>query len=80
MSVKLVNNGMADGFMVRLPTKVEVHFPTATRVEVMPDGRLLLYNELICLSPSYAKGEFATFWRVQKERPKKLRTRTAIVR
>jgi len=60
--------------MVRLANLDEKHFPTATRVEEMPDGSIEIWFDRIFLN-RYAKGEHLSHWPVVKELPKRLRKR-----
>jgi hypothetical protein len=54
-----------DGFKVRLANGEERHFETATRVEELPDGGILLKNE--CVSVGHFKeSEFSTYWQIFK--------------
>jgi hypothetical protein len=58
--------------MVRLANLDEEYFPTATRVEEMPDGSVEIWFDRIFLS-RYAKGEHLSHWPVVRERSKKTR-------
>ena len=64
---KFVHNGLPDGYVVRLASMEEKHFPTATKVRENPDQSIEIWFDLIFLE-KYSKGEYLSFWPVQKER------------
>lgn len=69
-----IRNGLPDGYVVRLVSLEEKHFPTATRVEEQADGSIDIYFNRIYLG-GYKKGEHLSHWPVVRERPKLKRTR-----
>jgi len=54
-----------DGFKVRLASGEEIHFETATRVEELPDGGILLKDECVTVG-GFRKAELSTYWKVSK--------------
>jgi hypothetical protein len=62
-----VNNGVPDGYVIRLANLEERHFPTATKIDVGPDGGIEVRFDMIWLA-SFAKGEFLEYWRVWRPR------------
>lgn len=74
MSVVIVRNGLQDGYVVRLKNMEERHFPTATEVRDTPAGGIELWNERIYVK-GFAKDEYTTYWRVFREKPKRLKAK-----
>lgn len=66
--MKLVRNGLPDGYVVRLASLGEKHFPTATKVKENADESIDVWFDLIHLR-HYNQGEYLGFWPVQRERP-----------
>jgi hypothetical protein len=54
-----------NGFKVRLVSGEEKHFKTATRVQELPDGGILLKNEYVTVG-GFKKAEFSTYWKMFK--------------
>jgi hypothetical protein len=65
---KFVHKGSPDGYVVRLASWEEKHFPTATKVSENPGQSIEIWFDLIFLE-KYKKGEYLSFWPIQKERP-----------
>ena len=64
---RLVLERQPDGYMVRLTSLEERHFPTATRVAKTEYGGVDLYFDRIHLG-HFRKEEFKTYWPVQTAR------------
>ena len=58
-----VRNGVPDGYIVRLSNLEEKHFPTATRVEKLPDESIEIWFDRIFLG-TYHKGAYLSYWKV----------------
>ncbi len=68
-----VRNTLPDGYVVRLASMEEKHFPTATEVRRNnTDGSIDIRFDHIWLARFRAE-EYLTVWRVSKERPRQIR-------
>ena len=72
-----VRNGVPDGFVVRLTSLEEKHFPTATEVTRNANGSIDIWFDRIFLKNLRA-GEYLTCWRVHGERPRHKNSRGRI--
>jgi hypothetical protein len=73
--VRFVHNGLPDGYVVRLASMEEKHFPTATTVRENSDGSIEIRFDQIHLK-GYKKGEYLSYWPVKKERPRQKRKKS----
>jgi hypothetical protein len=71
---RFVRNGLPDGYVIRLATMEERHFPTATRIIETTDGGIDVRFDCIHLD-HFPKGQFLSYWPVVKERPRTRRRR-----
>ncbi len=71
---RFLRNGLPDGYIVRLDTMEERHFPTATVVKETTEGGIEILFDRIFLD-SFTKGQYRSYWPVHKDRPKGRRSR-----
>jgi hypothetical protein len=64
-----VRNGLPDGFVVRLASMDEKHFPTATEVRRNANGSIDVWFDQIFLK-NFRAGEYLSYWTVFRERPR----------